>query len=127
LVGAPESLNQGDEVVTRRYEFYEYVGLLDPDTGEAMAQAVGPDGIHGASTNADLVVVGRYLGAQMSAYAAAPQLGLIDHLPDGSLNTPYPTRSVVIAGDTNFTVTTSGALPDGMAFDPPTGQVYGTP
>ena len=127
LVGAPESLNQGDEIVTRRYEFYEYVGPLDPDTGEAMAQAVGPDGIHGATTNADLVVVGRYLGAQMSAYAAAPQLGLIDHLPDGVLNTPYATRSVVIAADTNFTVTTSGALPDGMAFDPPTGQVYGTP
>lgn len=34
---------------------------------------------------------------------------------------------MVIATDTNFTVTTDGALPDGMAFDPGTSQVYGTP
>ena len=63
----------------------------------------------------------------MSGMVAAPPIGLIDHLPDGSLGTAYPTRSVVIAGDTNFVATSSGTLPMGMAFDSGTGQVYGTP
>jgi hypothetical protein len=52
---------------------------------------------------------------------------LIDHLPDGELGVMYPTRSVVIAGSTNFVATCSGDLPGGMAFDPVFGQVYGTP
>ena len=42
LAGAPEELPDGDEVVTRRYEFYKYVGPLDEETGEAMGDAVGP-------------------------------------------------------------------------------------
>ena len=33
--------------MTRRYEFYKYTGPLDEETGEAMADAVGADGIHG--------------------------------------------------------------------------------
>jgi hypothetical protein len=35
-------------VVTRRYEFYKYTGPLDEESGEAMADAVGADGIHGS-------------------------------------------------------------------------------
>jgi len=127
LKGAPEDLPQGDDVITRRYEFYEYVGPLDPQTGEALAASVGPDGIHGTNGYEGTVVVGNFYGAQMSAYDVAPPLGLIDHLPDGEVNVPYPGRIVVVALDTNFTLTTSGSLPDGMAFDPATGQVYGTP
>lgn len=127
LVAAAEPLNQGDEIVTRRYEFYKYTGPFDPETHEARAQSVAADGIHGTLTYSNAVVVGQYLGAQMSAVAAAPPLGLIDHLPDGEANTPYPNRTLVIAGDTNFTASTSGSLPDGMSFDPSTGQVSGTP
>jgi hypothetical protein len=63
----------------------------------------------------------------MSAMAAAPPVGLIDHLPDAEVDTLYPTRSVIIAGNvTNFTATCSG-LPDGMSFDAANGWVGNTP
>lgn len=136
LVAAAQNLNHGDDVVTRRYEFYEYAGPIDTQTDEALAQVIAPNGINGVGviTNNDvvidlstLVIVGQFLGAQMSAAAAVSPLGLIDHLPDGEVDTPYATRSVVITGDTNFTATSSGSLPDGLAFDPTTGQVSGTP
>ena len=127
LVAAAEPLNQSDDVVTRRYEFFQYVGPLDPETGEALGDSVGPDGVHGTGSYSNTVVVGLYLGAQMAGFNAALPLGLIDHLPDGEVNTPYANRSVVIAATTNFTATSSGPLPTGMAFDPVTAQVYGTP
>ena len=127
LKGAPENLQQGDEVITRRYEFYKYVGPLDAETGEARADKVGPDGIHGLKGYQDTIVVGAYLGAQMSAFDVDAPLGLIEHLPDGEVNAMYPSRTVVIAGNTNFVATTSGALPDGLSFDPSNGVVSGTP
>ena len=126
LAGGAEALQQGDDVVTRRYEFYQYVGGYDPESHEALVDNVGADGIHGTGSYSNTVVVGDYIGAQMSAFAAL-RIGLIDHLPDGAVGMPYPTRSVVIAGDTNFTATSSGALPDGLSFDPVTGTVSGSP
>lgn len=129
LVGAPEDLNHGDEVVTRRYEFYKYVGPLDAETGEAKAQSVGPDGIHGGTNSiyTNTVVVGAYIGSQMAAFDIDAPIGLIDHLQDGTINTAYPARTVVISGTTNFVATSSGALPSGMAFNPTNGVVSGTP
>jgi hypothetical protein len=138
LAGAIQNLNSGDDVVTRRYEYYAYVGpYADWDTHQAMAEKVAADGIHGIGTytNGDGVavdlstveVVGKFLGAQMSAMAAAAPIGLIDHLPDGEVGVAYPNRSIVIAGDTNFVATSSGALPAGMIFDSATGWIYGTP
>jgi hypothetical protein len=116
LVGAPEDLPEGDEVITRRYDFYRYIGPIDAETGEAMADAVGPDGIHGVGevTYADhfdpgsgewvkitvdlstVEVVGDYLGAQMAGFDAAAQIGLIDHLQDGEINVPYVERTIVV-------------------------------
>ncbi len=131
LAGAGQNLGHSDDVVTRRYEYYAYVGPYDdasePPTHEALVETVAKDGIHGTGSNSNKVVVGKFLGAQMSAMAAAAPIGLIDHLGDGEVGLAYPTRSVVIAGGTNFTTTSSGALPAGMAFDPISGQVYGTP
>ncbi len=129
VVAAPQVLNQGDDVVTRRYEFYDYVGPTDAGSGEVLVDTVAPDGLHGGTNTAyaDTLVVGQYLGAQMSAFAAVQPLGLIDHLPDGVANTPYPTRTVVIASDTHFTASSAGALPDGLIFDPTTARIYGTP
>jgi hypothetical protein len=43
----------------------------------------GPDGIHGTGTYSNTIVVGKFLGAQMSAMTGQPPLALIDHLPDG--------------------------------------------
>lgn len=136
LAGAPEDLPGGDEVITRRYEFYKYLGPIDNETGEAMADRVGTNDINGVGIKkingidvdlSTVVVVGEYLGSQMAAFDADAPIGLIDHLEDGEVDVPYTTRTVVIAGNAPFTATTSGALPDGMTFDPGTGQVSGTP
>ena len=127
LVGAAERLNHGDEIVTRRYEFYEYTGPFDPENHEALAQNVSTNGTNGTGSYSNTVVVGKYLGSQMAAAAGVAPLGLIDHLPDGEAGSVYADRTVVIAGDTNFSIATSGMLPDGMDFDPATGKVFGTP
>lgn len=130
LIGAEEELPEGDEIITRRYEFYEYAGPIDNETGEALASKVGPDGIHGVNEGnndySGTVIVGDYLGAQMSAFDHELPIGLIDHVADGEVNVEYPTRSVVVAG-IPFTATNSGALPTGMTFDTTTGQLSGTP
>lgn len=152
LAGAPEGLANGDEVVTRRYEFYKYIGPIDAETGEAMGDAVGaadPDGIHyfgsGVVTYADhfdlatgefvtvtkdlstVWVVGEYNGAQMAGFDAAKQIGLIDHVQDGDLNIQYPDRTLVIGGTDPVVITKTGSLPDGMTFDTVTGILSGTP
>lgn len=131
LTGKTRSLTNSDDVVTYRYEYYAYVGpYADLDTHQALVETVAADGLHAGGTNVlytNDVVVGKFLGAQMSAMAASAPIGLIDHLPDGQLGVEYPWRSVVIAGDTNFTATLSGNLPGGMAFDAANGRIYGTP
>ena len=147
LQGAPEDLPGGDEVITRRYEFYKYTGPIDAETGQAPADTVGPDGMHGVGTvtyadhfdpiagewvtvtvdTSTLVIVGEFFGAQMSGFEAAANLGLIDHIPDGQLNMPYAERTVVVAGAAPFFLTITGDLPPGMTLDPVTGVLSGTP
>lgn len=136
LEGAPEDLPGGDEIITRRYDFYKYVGPIDAETGEAKADSVGPDGIHGIGiknidgVDVDLstvVVVGDYIGAQMAGFDAAGQIGLIDHLQDGDVDVPYVDRSLVIAGTPPITTVRTGDLPSGMTFDEVTGVLSGTP
>jgi hypothetical protein len=135
LPGRAHALSNSDDVVTYRYEYYAYVGpYADWDTHQALCEHVATDGVHGVGTYVDqdgntndlatVPVVGKFLGAQMSAMAPAPPIGLIDHAEEGAL---YPTRCVVIAGDnTNFTATCTG-LPPGMSFDAARGWVGNTP
>ena len=147
LQGAPEDLPGGDEVITRRWEFYKYIGPIDAESGQAMADAVGADGIHGSGTvtyndhidpttgewvtvTVDLStveVVGEFFGAQMSGFDVAPALGLIDHLQDGEIDVPYVARTVVVGGNSPYLVTISGALPNGMTLDQVSGILAGTP
>jgi hypothetical protein len=127
MEGAPEDLPNGDEVITRRYDFFKYVGPIDPESGEALADAVGPDGIHGVGEYADVVVVGDWIGAQMAGFDPAARIGLIDHLQDGEVNVPYIERSIVIGGTAPIVTTRTGPLPDGMVFDEVTGILSGTP
>lgn len=150
LAGAPEELPNGDEVITRRYEFYEYIGPYDAESNEAKADVVGalaPDGIHyygdGTVTYNDhmengewvtvtvdlstVEVVGDFSGAQMAAFDVAPALGLIDHIPGGELGVAYADRTVVVAGGAAFSSTWTGSLPDGTTLDTLTGVFSGTP
>lgn len=136
LQGKAEDLPHGDEVVTRRYEFYKYIGPVDAETGEALAEKVGPDGIHGFGTNkingvdvdlSTLEVVGEYLGAQMSAFDVDASVGLIDHVQDGVRDEVYPTRTLVITGSAQVAVTNWGNLPPGLSFDRDWGELSGTP
>ncbi len=147
LVAAAENLPGGDEVITRRYEFYKYVGPLDAETGEAMGDLVGPDGLHGSGsvTYADhfdlgtyewvtvttdmstVLVVGDFTGSQMAAVDVAAPVGLIDHCGDGRINTPFAARTVVVEGSHPFTAVRTGDLPQGMNFDEVTGVLDGTP
>jgi hypothetical protein len=126
LKGALEDLNNGDEVITRRWEFYKYVGPLDAETGEALAEKVAADGIHGVAEYATNVIIGDFVGSQMSAFDNELPVGLIEHLSDGEVGTVYATRTVVIAA-VPFTVTTTGQLPDGLVFDAEKGELSGTP
>ena len=145
---AAEDLPGGDEVVTRRYEFFKYVGPLDAESGEAVGDTVGPDGIHGlgivtyndhfnpatgefVETTVDLatkVVVGDFTGSQMAAVDVEAPVGLIDHVGEGTINTPFAARTVVVEGAAQLTnIVKAGALPAGMAFDLNTGVLSGTP
>lgn len=136
LAGAAEGLKDGDETVTRRYEFYRYAGPLDGESGEAKASKVGADDLHGEGMKeingvivdlSTVEVVGEFTGAQMAAVEVDAKVGLIDHLQDGVINEDYTARTVVVAGNAPFTVTTSGQLPQGMSLNPVTGVLSGTP
>ena len=135
-IGAPEELPDGDEIITRRYEFFKYVGPIDEETGEAKCDSVGPDDLHGDGIKiidgvevdlSTVVVVGDYIGAQMAGFDPASQLGLIDNLQDGEIDVPYVERSVVIGGTEPIVTTITGALPEGMELDVVTGVLSGTP
>lgn len=148
LAGAPEEMPNGDEIITRRYEFFKYTGPIDAESGQAMADTVGPDGIHGigivtyndhidpdtgewVTVTVDLStveVVGEFYGAQMSGFDAAPVLGIIDNLQSGEQGVAYPERTVVVGGGFAFFANVaSGAVPLGMTFDGLTGILSGTP
>ena len=147
VAAVAEGLPNGDETVTRRYEFYKYTGPLDAETGEAMGDAVGPNGINGTGsvTYADhfdfgtgewvtvttdlskVAVVGDFSGAQMAAAQIAAPVALIDHVSEGRINTPYAARTLVIEGALPFFAVQDGVLPAGMTFDPFSGVLSGTP
>jgi len=145
---APDEMGDGNEVVTRRYEFYAYndpnpinQGSIDGETGEAMCDAVDADGIHGVGTRtvtdangdsydfdcASLAVVGDYIGAQMVAFAAEAPLGLVDHLQPADTTEAYTPRTVVVGGNSPYVIAvTQGSLPPGMTlgeFTDPDGNV----
>lgn len=146
LAAAPEDLPDGDEVVTRRYEFYKYTGPLDAESGEAMADEVDPDGLHGIGMRtyndhmvggewvavtedmADYEVVGDFTGSQMSAVDVEAPVGLVDHVGEAKVNTAFADRTIVVEGAVPLLdITKEGALPAGMTFDLDTGVLAGTP
>jgi len=136
LAGAPEELPDGDEIITRRYDFFKYVGPIDAETGEALADSVGPDGVHGDGIKqidgidvdlSTVEVVGDFIGAQMAGFDAGGQIGLIDHVQEGEVGQPYVDRTVVVGGTEPIVTEVTGSIPDGMTFDTAAGVLFGTP
>lgn len=134
LAGGNEALPDGDEVITRRYEFYKYTGPLDPESNEATCdnypQIADPnDPKYKADCDpAVTTVLGDYIGAQMAGFNVEAVLGLIDHVEDGNLNDPYTARTVVVGGNTPYvTEISTGALPAGLNIDSATGVLSGAP
>lgn len=114
LEGEPEVLGDGDEVITRRWEFYKYIGPYDTENHEAISNEVADDDLHGVGVSTaagfeyDLditIVVGEFLGAQMSAFDVDAELYLIDHLQDCEVGQAAPDRRVVVPGLAAFAAT----------------------
>jgi len=152
LAGKADEMGDGGEMVSRRYEFYDYIGpaeSIDVENGEAMCDAVGSNNVNGIGivgvtqndpanpgetatidTNcAAYPVVGPYRGSQMGGFNAAAPLSVINDtdIQRGNVGEAFPQRSVVIGGDTPYDTTTTGVLPNGMAIDSATGVLSGTP
>lgn len=126
-------MGDGHVSVTRRYEFYKYVGPYEidtadgPNTGtnEAICPHVAADEMHGVGFDAGhdvdcsaLVVVGEYIGAQNAAADVATPLtanGAI--LSHGEVGVHYPDRPLIFGGSGGpYSITfTGGTLP---ASDP---------
>ena len=111
VAAAAEDLPGGDEVVTRRYEFYKYTGPIDTVTGEAMGDTVAADEVHGVGIKiingvevnlATVEVVGDFTGSQMAALDVDAPVGLIDHVSEGKVNQPYAARTLVVEGALPF-------------------------
>jgi hypothetical protein len=134
LTGNTEDLPIGDETITRRYEFFKYTGPLDPTSNQAECDTLPPfDPAIDPTANPECFILGEaglkggYIGAQMAGFNVKAPLGLIDHLQNGEVNQSYPSRSVVIGGNKPYTINVTGPLPEGMAIDPNTGVLSGTP
>lgn len=126
-------LGEGNESVTRRYEYYQYTGQYDPETHEALcdnptepAQQV-PD-ICGEPVDG-LAGVGNYIGSQIAAInlaVAAPIVLASSPLGDGEVGVSYNTI-LVSGGVGTFTINvTSGTLPAGLNLSN-AGVLSGTP
>lgn len=151
LQGVADDMGDGSENITRRYEFYRYAAAadtIDGENGEAMCDEVNPttdpndpNYLHGLGNAVEVTdangdshtvdcsaqtVVGTYIGAQMAGFDAAAPLGLIDNLQDGDKDQAYVPRTVVVGGDSPYTITLlDGSLPPGLTLgdytDPGTG------
>ncbi|MFA5985205.1 MAG: putative Ig domain-containing protein [Methylococcaceae bacterium] len=153
LAGKPENLGDGEDAVTRRYEFYAYAGpsglngSVDGESGEAMCDAVQTDPTKGIVGNgvgtvsvtdangdsyefdcSSVAVVGDYRGVQMGQFNAIAPLDLIDNIQDGKVAEAYPQRRIPNGGNTPYLTTISGGvLPNGLVVESETGILSGTP
>lgn len=135
------------------------VDSLDAETGEAMCSEIDPTTepndpgyLHGVASENNVavtgydpanpgetltyyidcsaqVMIGDYIGAQMAGFDAAAPLGLVDNLQDGDTTAPYTPRTVVVGGNSPYTITVTPAdgLPPGMTIgdykDPDSGEI----
>ncbi len=117
-----KQIGNGKESVTRRYEFYKYVGPYEINssdgantgTNEALCARVGADGVHGGAGEVtiydangtpssvecgSLQVVGEYIGAQNAAANIATPLSANGaNLVDGEVGVRYLDRPLIFGG-----------------------------
>jgi hypothetical protein len=132
-LASSKQMGAGSESVTRRYEFYKYIGPYEintsdgPNTGtnEALCAAVGADGVHGVGSAVTydatggvveidcttVPVVGEYIGAQnASANVALPLSANDAQLTDGEVGVRYPDRPLIFGGSGGpYSIAFSGA------------------
>jgi len=144
LAGNPDDIGDGNDVTTRRYEFYAYAAgnlSIDGENGEAMCDTVNPANLHGVGTvsvadaNGNsydfdcsaVTIVGAYQGAQMGEFNGATPLDVVTDVQTGNVGEAYPQRKILVGGDTPYNTTVSGSIPEGLSVDPTTGILYGVP
>ncbi|MGR8933377.1 MAG: InlB B-repeat-containing protein [Gammaproteobacteria bacterium] len=134
LIGNPEDLPIGDETITRRYEFYKYIGPLDSVSRQAQCDqlppidpAIDPSASTECFTLGEAGLKGGYIGAQMAAFNVKAPLGITDWVLYGQIHQPFPARSIIAGGNKPYTINISGSLPAGMILDPNIGVLSGTP
>ena len=117
-IEAEDELPEGDETVTRRYEFYVYNGPLNEEDGEAECDDLEecPEAL------------GAYIGAQMAGFNVESPLGLIDHIQEGEVDLAIVPRTVIVGGNSPYEVTIrDGSLPGGLSINPEDGVLSGIP
>ena len=102
-------LGEGNESVTRRYEFFEYTGPYDAETHEARV-------VH--DDNPGPGELGNYIGAQMAAFNLAAVAPVDPTATDTPTDTPAPTDTPVPA--TNTPAPTDTPVPPTDTPVPPT-------
>jgi hypothetical protein len=127
-------------------------GSIDDESGEAMCDTVAavanPDGTYNGTgtrqvtkylpgsgqqetvTNtfdcSSVVVVGPYVGAQMTEFNAVAALDIINSLPDTKVGEYFQDRKLPVGGNTPYT-TSASSLPNGLTLDSATGVLKGVP
>jgi hypothetical protein len=128
LAGA---VGDGNESVTRRYEFYKYTGALDAETHEALP--INDTNLYLDANNDPILDdngnpiangdLDDYIGAQMAAINLIPPLAVTNAaLPVGEVGITYTQQTLVSGGVPPYTITLAdGALPAGLSLDLTTG------
>jgi hypothetical protein len=129
-------IGNGSESVTRRYEFYKYVGAYDPESHEARLNPnTCQDAPFACDANGNVDPtqptgdLGDYIGAQMAAVNIDQALATINtEQPQGEVAIQYPERPLIIGGSGVYDVTvTNGVIPPGLSLNPLTGLLSGAP
>jgi Putative Ig domain len=122
-----EPLGAGKHSVIRRYEFYRYTGLRDPENNEALPCVADDTPVPDDAPVDGCSDLGEFTGAQNAAVDV--DLATIDgDLPPGEVGVPYTDLALVLGGLPPYVITVTGnAVPDGLALDPTTGVLSGTP
>jgi hypothetical protein len=114
-----KDLNETSNALTRRYEFYKYTGVYDPETNEALPISDSP---------LNATDLGNYIGSQMAAANLVMLLTVFSWtLLQGEVGVTY-SQILVTGGLDPYNISIFGSdLPDGFTVNVPTGEITGIP